>query len=158
MNLARGVRIVLGPDTHEFVEMMGAEDGRVARQIIEVVHDDGDEEIEHEEGAEEDETDEVSVGEVRAALVARLLGARVAGLLGYAGQHDVRPGLARRASFSIGGKVGGRHVKKREHKDDMVNSVGWRVTASLFIVLALFLFSFSIIFCCFLSFFFFLLN
>lgn len=55
VNFAGGVRIVLGPDPYELVEMMGAQDRRVAREVIEVVHDDGDEEIQHEERAEEDE-------------------------------------------------------------------------------------------------------
>ena len=36
-------------------------------QIVEVVHDDGDEEVDHDEGAEEDEGDEVDVGHVGAA-------------------------------------------------------------------------------------------
>lgn len=96
MDLAGGVRIVLGPDPHEFVEMMGAQDRRVPREIIEVVHDDGDEEIQHEKRAEEDERHEVSVGDVGAATARLILiGLRVAGSALYAGQHDVRPGLAR---------------------------------------------------------------
>ena len=43
---------------------MGAEDGGVPGQIVEVVHDDGHEEIEHEEGAEHEEGDEVDIGKV----------------------------------------------------------------------------------------------
>lgn len=96
MDLAGGIRIVLGPDPHEFVEMMGAQDRRVPSEIVEIVHDDGDEEIQHEKRAEEDERHEVSVGDVGAATVRLvLLGLRVARTTLYAGQHDVRPGLAR---------------------------------------------------------------
>ena len=41
-------------------------------QIVEVVHDDGDEEVDHDEGAEEDEGDEVDVGDVRATGLVRV--------------------------------------------------------------------------------------
>lgn len=103
MDLTGGVRIVLGPDPHELVEMMRAQDRRVPREIIEVVHDDGDEEIQHEERAEEDERHEVDVGDVGAAAFRLLLlGLRVAGTALYAGQHDVRPGLARSTPGEIG--------------------------------------------------------
>lgn len=96
VDLAGGVRIVLGPDPHELVEMMRAQDRRVPGEVIEVVHDDGDEEIQHEERAEENERHEVGVGHVGAATVRLLLlGLRVAGTTLQARQHDVRPGLAR---------------------------------------------------------------
>ena len=36
-------------------------------QVVKVVHDDSNEEVDHDEGAEEDEGDEVDVGDVRAA-------------------------------------------------------------------------------------------
>lgn len=78
MDLAGGVRIVLGPDPDELVEMVRAQDRRVAGEIIEVVHDDGDEEVQHEERAEEDERHEVDVGDVGAATARPLLGPRVA--------------------------------------------------------------------------------
>lgn len=55
VNLAGGVRIVFGPDPHEFVEMMRAENRRIPCKIIEIIHDNGDKEIQHEERAEEDE-------------------------------------------------------------------------------------------------------
>lgn len=97
VDLAGGVRIVLGPDPNELVEVMGAKDRRVAREIIEVVHNDGDEEIQHEKRAEEDERYEVRVGDVGAAAirVRVLAGLRVARTTLYTGQHDVRPGFAR---------------------------------------------------------------
>jgi hypothetical protein len=44
----------------------------VPGEIVEVVHDDGHEEIEHEEAAEEDEGDEEGEGDVRAAGLVRL--------------------------------------------------------------------------------------
>ena len=49
-------------------------------EIVEVVHDDGDEEVDHDEGAEEDEGDEVDVGHVGAAAllgVDQLSGCRI---------------------------------------------------------------------------------
>lgn len=102
VDLAGGVRIILGPDPHELVEMMRAQDRRVPRKVIEVVHDDGDEEIQHEERAEENERHEVGVGDVGAAALRLLfLGLRVAGTTLQARQHDVRPGLARGTSEKI---------------------------------------------------------
>lgn len=98
MDLAGGVRIVFGPDPHEFVEMMGAQDRRVPREIIKVVHDDGDKEIQHKKRAEEDEGHEVSVRDVGAAtlrIVRIILSLGIAGTALYAIQHDVRPGLSR---------------------------------------------------------------
>lgn len=96
MNLAGGIRIVFGPNPHKLVEMMRAQNRRVPRQVIEVVHNDGDKEIQHEERAKEDERHEVNVGDVGAAtLRLRFLGLRIAVLALYAGQHDVRPGLTR---------------------------------------------------------------
>ena len=53
--------LVLQPD---FLNDNPAQYTRVPSQIVEVVHDDGDEEIEHDEGAEEDEGDKVQVGHV----------------------------------------------------------------------------------------------
>jgi hypothetical protein len=43
---------------------------RVPRQVVEVVHDDGNEQIEHDEGAEEDEGHEVDVRQGRPAVLA----------------------------------------------------------------------------------------
>ena len=43
---------------------MGSKDGRIAGEVVEIVHDDGDEQIEHDEGTQEDEGDKVDVGNV----------------------------------------------------------------------------------------------
>ena len=106
-NYSLCARVVLCPDADELVEVMRAEDGGVPGEVVEVVHDDGDEEVEHDEGAEENEGDEVEVGEggaagllgveelARGGVVA--VGARVALLPARARQHDVRPRLPRRA-------------------------------------------------------------
>ena len=59
-----GVRIVLRPECDELPQVVGTEDGPVPREVVEVVHDDGHEEIEHEEGAEHEKGDEVDVGKV----------------------------------------------------------------------------------------------
>ena len=47
--------------------MMRTKDGPVTREIVKVVHDDGDEQVEDEEGAEDEEADEVNVGEIGSA-------------------------------------------------------------------------------------------
>ena len=98
--------------------MVGAEDGGVAGEVVEVVHDDGHEEVDHDEAAEEDEADEVEVGGVAAAALlgveqlARGVVARVALLVArppaLARQHDVRPRLARRAPASRPGIIASR--------------------------------------------------
>ena len=100
--------VILRPDPDEFVEVVGSEDGGVSGQIVEVVHNDSYEEIEHEEAAEEDEGDEEEVCDVTAAHLARLEelarglvpldGAGVADLARPACQHDVWPRLSRGAS------------------------------------------------------------
>lgn len=98
MDLAGGVRVVLGPDADELVEVVGAQDRRVPRQVVKVVHDDGDEQVQHEERTEEYERDEVGVGDVRSTAAWLLLPClHVARPTLDAGQHDVRPSLAGRA-------------------------------------------------------------
>ena len=52
--------------------MMRAEDGGVPREVVEVVHDDGHKQVQHDEGAEEDEGHEVDVRDVRAAGLVRV--------------------------------------------------------------------------------------
>ena len=107
VDVPRGARVVLSPDADELVEVVGAEDGGVAGEVVEVVHDDRHEEVEHEEAAEEDEGDEEEVCDVAAAELAGLQqlpgglvpldGARVADLPRPARQHDVGPRLPRGA-------------------------------------------------------------
>ena len=64
---ALGVRVVLGPEVNKLPEMVGPEDGPVPREVVEVVHDDGNEEVEHKEGANHEEADEEGIGHVGAA-------------------------------------------------------------------------------------------
>ena len=52
--------------------MMRAEDGGVPCEVVEVVHDDGHKQVQHDEGAEEDEGHEVDVRDVRAAGLVRV--------------------------------------------------------------------------------------
>ena len=47
--------------------MVGSKDGAVSRQVVEAVHNDGNDNVEHNEGAEKDERHEVEVGHVGAA-------------------------------------------------------------------------------------------
>lgn len=68
MHTATATRIDLTPSSHVLVEMMSAQNGRVTCQVVEIVHDDGHEQVEHEKRAEKDEANEVSVGKVQTAL------------------------------------------------------------------------------------------
>ena len=52
--------------------MVSPEDGAVPGQVVEVVHDDSHEQVEHKEGAKEDEGDEIGVGHVGAASLQRV--------------------------------------------------------------------------------------
>ena len=84
--------------------MVGAQDGGVPGQVVEVVHDDGHEQVDHDEAAEEDEGDKVEVGGVAATglvwvekFARGLISAvalLIAGPASLAGQHDVRPSLS----------------------------------------------------------------
>ena len=76
---ALGVGVILGPEVHELAEVVRPEDGPVAGEVVEVVHDDGDEEVEHKEGAHHEEADEEGVGHVGATalLLASIVRLRV---------------------------------------------------------------------------------
>ena len=110
-NLLR-TRIVFCPDPDKLVQMVSTQDGTVSGEVVEVVHDDGHEQVEHEEAAEEDEGDKEEVGDVAAAGLARLQqlpggavlldGPGVTLLSGSTGQHDVRPGLSCSTSATKG--------------------------------------------------------
>ena len=85
--------------------MVGAQDGRVSSEVVEAVHDDGDDDVQHDEGAEEDEGHKVEIGHVGATRLVRLhsVSCRLVDLVsplvtlpaGDARHHDVRPGLTR---------------------------------------------------------------
>ncbi len=62
-----GVGVVLGPEGDELPQVVEPEDGPVPGQVVEVVHDDGNKEVQHEEGADDEEADKVGVGKVGAA-------------------------------------------------------------------------------------------
>ena len=64
--------IKVRPCSDELPEMMGPEDGGVPREVVEVVHDDGHKQVQHDEGAEEDEGHEVDVRDVGAAGLVRV--------------------------------------------------------------------------------------
>ena len=64
---SRSAGVEVRPCGYELAQVVGAEDGGVAGEVVEVVHDDGHEEVEHDEAAEEDEGDEEGVGEVWSA-------------------------------------------------------------------------------------------
>lgn len=89
-----GGRIVLRPNTNILVEMMRTKDRGVASEVVKVVHNDSDEEIEHEEGREEDEGHEVEVGSFASTRCARSLALSTR----VAVQHHLLPVLTRRTS------------------------------------------------------------
>ena len=45
LEFSGGLRVLLAPGADELIEMLRTEDGGISRQILKVVHDDGDEEI-----------------------------------------------------------------------------------------------------------------
>lgn len=57
--------VVLRPNSDKLVQVMSSQNGGIACQVIEVVHDDSHEKIEHEEGTEEDKGDEIKVRNLR---------------------------------------------------------------------------------------------
>ena len=91
-------------------------------EIVEAVHDDSHDNVEHNEGAEKDERYEVEVGDVGATSLLRVHqfpsglvvdeGQLVARAAGNAGHHDVRPGFAGRASE--------KHQEGRENGPEVV--------------------------------------
>ena len=54
--------VVLGPDSDELVQVVGAQDGAVSGEVVKVVHDDGHEQVEHQEGAKENEGNKIWIG------------------------------------------------------------------------------------------------
>ncbi len=62
-----GIWVVLGPEAHEFVQVVRTKDGPIPGEVVKVVHDDGNEQVEDEKGADDEEGDEVREGEVGAA-------------------------------------------------------------------------------------------
>ena len=67
-----GAWVVLRPNSDKLVQVMSSQNGGIACQVIEVVHDDSHEQVEHKEGAKEDEGDEIGVGHVGAASLQRV--------------------------------------------------------------------------------------
>ena len=45
-------------------EMVRSQDGPVASEIVKVIHDDGNEQVEDEEGTDNEETDEERIGNI----------------------------------------------------------------------------------------------
>ncbi len=69
-NALRSTGIIFWPRGDELSQVMGTQNGRVSGQVVEVVHDDGDEQVEHDEWTQEDEGHKVDVGQGRAAVLA----------------------------------------------------------------------------------------
>ena len=102
-NLLR-TRIIFCPDPDKLVQMVSTQDGTVSGEVVEVVHDDGHEQVEHEEAAEEDKGDKEEVGDVAATGLIRVQKFSrcsiplhcpwITYLSSSTGQHDVWPGLS----------------------------------------------------------------
>ena len=90
-----GAWVVLRPNSDKLVQVMSSQNGGIACQVIEVVHDDSHEKIEHEEGTEEDKGDEIKVRNLRPTSLVRgqafpccfivLVRAGITGSSGFAG-------------------------------------------------------------------------
>ena len=49
-NPAFCVRIILAPKSHKLVQMVRAQNRPIPGQVVEIVHDDGDEQVKNQEG------------------------------------------------------------------------------------------------------------
>lgn len=60
-----GSRVILGPDTHVLIQVVGAQDGGISREVLEVVHYDSNKEIQHlgAKGANRSREETIGVGE-----------------------------------------------------------------------------------------------
>ena len=59
-----GIGIILAPEMNKLREMVRPKNGPIPGEVVKVVHDDGNEEVEDEEGANDEEADEVGIGNV----------------------------------------------------------------------------------------------
>ena len=59
-----GIGIILAPEMNKLREMVRPKNGPIPGEVVKVVHDDGNEEVEHQEGTDDEEADEVDVGKV----------------------------------------------------------------------------------------------
>ena len=95
---ALGIRVVFAPQPDELIKVMRSQDGPIPCEVIEVVHDDSDEQVEDEEGADHEERDEVNISEIRATttLVSGIFWPLVTDdtWILLAAQHDLLPGLS----------------------------------------------------------------
>jgi len=78
--------------------MVRAKNGPISRQIVEVVHDDGHEQVQNEEGADNEEGDKVGEGKVGATTLFAVGVVRVGVALNCgvfdARKHDLLPGFS----------------------------------------------------------------
>jgi hypothetical protein len=117
-----GLGVVLGPELHKVVQVMRAENGPISRQVVEIVHDDGHEQVDNQEGAQAHKGHKVGNGHpagavllLRAAvaLCARRPRKRIARLDRLNRDHDLLPRLAR-------GRPKEHHESARERAEVVV--------------------------------------
>ena len=88
-----GIRIVFTPQPDKLVEMVGAQNGPIPGQVVKVIHDDGNEQVENEEGTDNEKGDEIRVGEIGTTT------RRISGIFGKRITYDRRVFFARQHDF-----------------------------------------------------------
>ena len=92
LNRSHTDRIIVGPHACKLFQMMRAQDGPILREVVEILHDDGDEKVEDQEGTDHVEGEEVNVREVTTTPLLRVIVTSHWGG-GKAWQHYVLPVL-----------------------------------------------------------------
>ena len=62
-----GIWIIFRPEMDKFSQMMRAKDGPITGEVVKVVHDDGNEQVENQEGTNDKETDEERISHIGSA-------------------------------------------------------------------------------------------
>ena len=60
-----GVRIIFRPEMDKFSKMMRTKNGPITGEVVKVVHNDGNEQVENQEGTNNKETDEERISHIR---------------------------------------------------------------------------------------------
>ena len=99
----RSTWIKICPGCYEFSQVMRAKNGRVTCEVVKIIHDDGHEQVQHDERAEEDERYEVDIRHVwstslfwiqkSSSSFVPLIGIDIAWPTWQPIQHNVRPGF-----------------------------------------------------------------
>ena len=92
------IRIIFRPRGNKLVKMMSSQNGPVSGEVVKVVHDDGHEQVEDEEGGHDKEGDKVGIGHDGSTTfwIASFITARITldVIRLDAGHHDLLPHLS----------------------------------------------------------------